>query len=160
MIEKLLNTKKGQLPSDHPEVLELRSNLEILLDKFPNGEHPVSDVASSIYSPLNQETRSIRLVSIEKGSQDSALRANLLQVSLDNPLSYEALSYIWGGKSNPGLLKLNGHEMTITSNLQDALMQLRSETQDRLLWVDAICIYSDRSSIKHLRNLRLGASIF
>jgi hypothetical protein len=140
MMERLLHIKKGVLPHDHSEALKLQSDLGLLLNKFPNGEYPMSDAASSIYLPLNHEARSIRLVSIKKGTQDSVLHANLLHVSLDNAPSYEALSYVWGEMRNPGRLTLNGLEMAITNNLEGTLLQLRSEMDDRLLWVDAICI--------------------
>jgi len=43
----------------------------------------------------------------------------------------------------------------VTTNLYDALGNLRCENgRTRTLWIDAICTYSDRSSMKHLRHLR------
>lgn len=140
VLQKLLHMKGKQLPADHPEMLQLKSYQQILQEKFPEGEPPLSKVASSIYSPLTDLTRGIRLVHIKKGSPESALHADLIHVSLDNPPPYEALSYMWGDKENCGRLKLSGHEIDITFNLQAALFELRSETHHRTLWIDALCI--------------------
>lgn len=154
MTERLLHIKKGALLPDHLEVLKLQSNLDLLLNKFQNGEYPMSDATPSIYRPLNHGERSVRLVSIKKGTQESALHANLLYVSLDDAPPYEALSYVWGDMWNPGRLTLNEHEKEITSNLQGALLGLSSEMDDRLLWVDAICIsQEDTKERSHLVQL-------
>ncbi|KAH8799423.1 heterokaryon incompatibility protein-domain-containing protein [Xylogone sp. PMI_703] len=140
MIKSLLRIKRLKLPPRHPEVLQLESYLKIVLDNFPNGVHPPSETSLSIYRPLNVASRNIRLVLIKKGLQESELNATLIDASLDKPPPYEALSYVWGDRRDPGSLVLNGRQMDITRNLQDALIQLRFESQDRLLWVDAIYI--------------------
>jgi len=53
---------------------------------------------------------------------------------------YEALSYVWGSQGNPEQIFLNGHPYKITQNLQQALLQLRSPTEDRATWIDALTI--------------------
>jgi hypothetical protein len=134
MMERLLHIKKGALPPDHPDVLKLQSDLDLLLNKFPTGEYPMSDATPSIYRPLNHEARSIRLVSIKKGTQESALHANLFYVSLNNaPGAFLCVGrYVQSWTIDA--------KWEITNNLQGALLQLRSETDNRLLWVDTICI--------------------
>jgi hypothetical protein len=111
-----------------------------MLQKFPNREGPQPGASSLIYHPLNPERREIRLMYIKKSQPGDALEASLLHVSSDNTPQYEALSYVWGDKQNPGLLTLNGYHLEITPNLKAAFVELRSETHDRLLWVDAVCI--------------------
>ncbi|KAF2174779.1 hypothetical protein K469DRAFT_501240, partial [Zopfia rhizophila CBS 207.26] len=76
---------------------------------------------------------------------------------------YECLSYCWGDASQTEKISLRtciGPEMSayypfnVTTNLRNALRQLRDTHASRWLWIDAVCTYSDRSSIKNLRNLR------
>lgn len=44
--------------------------------------------------------------------------------------------------------------MGITRNLEAALRHISYQDRPRILWVDAVCVYSDRSRMKHLGNLR------
>ncbi|KAH8593910.1 heterokaryon incompatibility protein-domain-containing protein, partial [Bisporella sp. PMI_857] len=108
--------------------------------EFPNRECKVSDASNIIYRPLSLDSRQIRIAYITKGSLSDPLEATLLRTSLDALPSYEALSYVWGKDQSVGKLTLNGHCIDITPNLQGALVQLRSSTEDRLIWIDAICI--------------------
>ncbi|KAF4634263.1 hypothetical protein G7Y89_g3847 [Cudoniella acicularis] len=56
-------------------------------------------------------------------------------------LSYEALSYEWGNPNAPvNDIMLNEQKFQIRENLYYAQLHLRSETEARTLWVDAICI--------------------
>jgi hypothetical protein len=55
---------------------------------------------------------------------------------------YEALSYVWGPTEMKSI-SLNGQSCDVRENLFDALVNLRSENQQRTLWVDAICINQD-----------------
>jgi hypothetical protein len=97
---------------------------------------------SFTYEPLIQvdDVPSIRLLTLSPGTGDEALSATVSSMSLAAANLYEALSYHWG---NPRLSKAiicNGQEHGITENLHQALWWLRHETQERRLWVDAICI--------------------
>ncbi|KAH8777277.1 heterokaryon incompatibility protein-domain-containing protein, partial [Hyaloscypha finlandica] len=51
----------------------------------------------------------------------------------------EALSYEWGSNETK-TITLNGDDYDIRTNLFDALRRLRWEMEERILWVDAICI--------------------
>ncbi|KAM5351792.1 hypothetical protein ACJ41O_004515 [Fusarium nematophilum] len=56
---------------------------------------------------------------------------------------FAALSYVWG-TDHDGKIMVNGQEMTVTRNLEDALRELSGD-EERFarrykLWVDAICI--------------------
>ncbi|KAH7400652.1 heterokaryon incompatibility, partial [Phaeosphaeria sp. MPI-PUGE-AT-0046c] len=53
---------------------------------------------------------------------------------------FEALPYVWGPMNENKELSLQGCRMKITDNLWGALIQLRSATASRLLWVDALAI--------------------
>lgn len=53
---------------------------------------------------------------------------------------YEALSYAWGDPVFNRSIKLAGTHFPVTTNLKVILRTLRHATQERLLWIDAICI--------------------
>lgn len=138
--EYLLEKQKKRLPADNRRIIDLSSHLDTLMRAFPNRECKVSDASDIIYSPLRLDSRQIRIAYIMKGSRDDPIEVNLLRTSLDALPSYEALSYVWGKDQSSGKLTLNGQCIKITPNLQGALVQLRSSTEDRLTWIDAICI--------------------
>ena len=55
--------------------------------------------------------------------------------------TYEALSYAWGDTNSlSSSIEFPKGSLQITNNLDVALRQLRSETEKRTLWIDAICI--------------------
>ena len=58
-----------------------------------------------------------------------------------------ALSYVWGDAGNRCDISLNGCLFSITSNLYQALLQLRDSFEVRrmnlYIWIDAICINQD-----------------
>ena len=76
-----------------------------------------------------------------------------------NGMPYEALSYTWGTNEKPEQIILNGERLMVAKNLYSALQYLRFKNEDRILWIDAICI--DQSHIAE-RNHQVGhmASIY
>ncbi|KAM0808852.1 putative Heterokaryon incompatibility domain-containing protein [Seiridium cardinale] len=70
---------------------------------------------------------------------------------LDND---EALSYVWGPPYDPKTSSVistpanSGGRVFVTQNLEMALRSLRSKTERRVLWVDAVCINQDDVSGK------------
>ncbi len=121
------------------------------------------DVHSPVYEPLREEE--IRLLNVSRYSNpenphlEEDMHCTRTTVSIDNAPEYAALSYEWHGP-DPDIhlfdVYVNGHLMHLTVNLIVALSYFRSRVTPGpfLLWVDAICIYPDRSRIKYLRNLR------
>ncbi|RGP72524.1 heterokaryon incompatibility [Fusarium sporotrichioides] len=100
------------------------------------------------YEPFGLDRPGFRLIQLERGVY-SPLRCSLFQAYLDEEESiipYEALSYVWGSQSMPNEITVDGKTMSITTSLYDALHYLRQQDQDRLLWVDALCI--DQSNTK------------
>ncbi|EYE90085.1 HET domain-containing protein, partial [Aspergillus ruber CBS 135680] len=53
---------------------------------------------------------------------------------------YEALSYVWETDIKSHSIILDGCTFPVTSNLHAALINLRDDQIDRVLWVDAISI--------------------
>ena len=99
--------------------------------------------STRIYTPLNSHKREIRLVTIKSGTQPEPIRCNLSYVSLNDTPKYEALSYVWGVSSVRIPILLDEHPFRVTQNLDLALRFLRPPTDDRTLWIDAICVNQD-----------------
>ncbi|KAK8078538.1 HET-domain-containing protein [Apiospora saccharicola] len=99
------------------------------------------------YTPLDLSKDSIRLLRLCKGDARTEIRCELVEsfLSESEGLPYEALSYTWGGEltSDSPRILLNGVDFPITKNLFEALCSLRLGNQDRLMWVDALCINQD-----------------
>jgi hypothetical protein len=53
---------------------------------------------------------------------------------------YEALSYAWGDPIFNKSIKLAGAHFPVTTNLKVILRAMRHVTQERVLWIDAVCI--------------------
>ncbi|KAI3392080.1 hypothetical protein diail_6186 [Diaporthe ilicicola] len=99
-------------------------------------------MASHEYTRLDLDGDAIRLLRLEKGYSAEPLRCELFEACLHevDGIPYEALSYTWGDASAQHDITVNQRPFFITPNLNTALQALRLPHQDRLLWVDAICI--------------------
>src|SRR5690242_9217515 len=94
------------------------------------------------HKPFNLEKPAFRLLRLIKGD-DSVIECDIFQASLEerkDAVSYEALSYTWGGDELVESIQINNEILRITNNLYWALQYLRLKHQDRILWIDAICI--------------------
>ncbi|RAH52185.1 HET domain protein [Aspergillus piperis CBS 112811] len=97
------------------------------------------------YSELQlgpNSTRLVRLLPSEK--DDTPIRCELFTYILPESTGrkhlYEALSYVWGSQSETHTITVNGCELHVTRNLYTALIHLRDNQLERILWIDAICI--------------------
>ncbi|KAK0639772.1 hypothetical protein B0T16DRAFT_338954 [Cercophora newfieldiana] len=91
----------------------------------------------AIYTPLNEQKKEIRLLSLNSGSGSDPIYCSLCIVSLHDRPKYEALSYVWGPPEPSHLIRLDGQPFRVTSNLYAALKRLRLPHSRRTLWVDA-----------------------
>jgi hypothetical protein len=100
---------------------------------------------AAIYRPLDSAGHEIRLLRLLPSEDfDSLLSCELDYGYLDNVSgSYEALTYFWGEPDRSQLISIDGQEAKITKNLETALRYLRLPTEQRTLWVDALCINQD-----------------
>lgn len=99
---------------------------------------------------------SIRLIRLRPSFDLSPpLELNLLEVLLEDfpskVNSYEPLSYVWGAPTGTVPCRSEGKELLITPNCNEALQHLRLPDNDRVLWVDAICIDQGNSEESSLR---------
>jgi hypothetical protein len=82
----------------------------------------------------------LRLLILEPGSGEEIIRCHLQQDDLRRKPQFEALSYVWGDPANPTDIICCGEIMPVRRNLDAALRKLRRPLNQRVLWVDALCI--------------------
>jgi len=92
------------------------------------------------YKPLSATQKEIRLLTLKAGSFVDDIQLHLSPVFLAASPTYDALSYTWGTEQPSTPVMIDGMKRQITSNLESALRHLRLPTQDRVMWVDTICI--------------------
>ncbi|RSL65857.1 hypothetical protein CEP54_004056 [Fusarium duplospermum] len=93
------------------------------------------------YTDLTGGPDSIRLLELLPGTRQDDIVCNLVEYSLDSRLrEYDALSYVWGDKTNLTPIQINGRTLMVTANLRTALLNIRKLDQPCTLWVDAVCI--------------------
>ncbi|KAK3695983.1 hypothetical protein LTR37_018201 [Vermiconidia calcicola] len=109
---------------------------DVRLAKASNGK---------LYTKLDPTKRQIRLLKLaeqdhhQSGEYD--LECTLTTASLDDPLTYDALSYAWGDPSVRVPILIDGQVFLVTLNLHEALKGLRDKGAfSDYLWADAICI--------------------
>jgi hypothetical protein len=102
--------------------------------------------AARPYSSLNTARNEIRLITLAPSpSFESTIPCHLFHRSLDTETEgpFDALSYTWGDASSRRLISLNGNKFSVTANLHTALRHLRYTADQRVLWIDELCINQD-----------------
>ncbi|KAK4625955.1 hypothetical protein CLAFUR0_06271 [Fulvia fulva] len=100
---------------------------------------------SELYHEVPLGSRQVRLLRFMQDTPEDILRLEMKTFSLDPAGSYTALSYCWGKDAPSKLIKINGHDVLVRSNLF-AWLQLgayHSETIKSWFFIDAICINKD-----------------
>jgi hypothetical protein len=83
----------------------------------------------------------IRLLRLLPGSPEDALTCSLFMTKLEEAPSYEAISYVWGlPDTGSCTMKCEDDALQITNNLHGALRRMRKDSEERVLWADAVCI--------------------
>ncbi|KAK8096730.1 Plasma membrane ATPase 1 [Apiospora kogelbergensis] len=94
------------------------------------------------------EVDEIRLLILGPGKADSPLECELTVHKRTHRFVYEALSYAWGDSTKSKQIVHNGSLLQVTESLHSALGHLRSPTESRRIWVDAVCIDQDDAAEK------------
>ena len=94
------------------------------------------------YEPLDLSAirPSIRLAILQPGPRNASIRVKLGRSAFAERPKYEALSYTWGRADDLRAIELNGTRVEVRKNLALALVHLRHTSEERVLWIDAICI--------------------
>ncbi|EXK25886.1 hypothetical protein FOMG_17500 [Fusarium oxysporum f. sp. melonis 26406] len=98
---------------------------------------PQSGVYQS-YSPLPEE-KWTRILILDPGARDDPIECSLHVAKFDTE-AYDAISYVWGNAAERRSIQCQGHQVDITTNLFEALRQIRHPREPRRIWADALCI--------------------
>ncbi|KAG6354415.1 hypothetical protein INS49_004432 [Diaporthe citri] len=90
------------------------------------------------YTPLSQGF--IRVLELHPGKSNDIISFDFAIAQLSKDPSFEALSYEWLEKKGSVPVQCADDRILVTPNCAAALRSLRSESESRALWVDAICI--------------------
>lgn len=101
------------------------------------------------YNRIDLATDAIRLVRLPKGDKIEPIRCQMFESYLHQAegIPYEALSYVWGNRQSADMIWLDGYHFEVTKNLYEALVHLRRQDEDRVLWIDAICIDQNHNAV-------------
>jgi Heterokaryon incompatibility protein (HET) len=86
------------------------------------------------------EGRWIRVLRLLPGKFEDAIACELITTLIEDAPAYEPISYAWGNPNAREIIKCEGHQISITTSLHQALRNFRSITESRFLWADSICI--------------------
>ncbi|TGO25876.1 hypothetical protein BPAE_0071g00480 [Botrytis paeoniae] len=95
------------------------------------------------YQPINLGRPSIRLLQLYKGHWSDKIQGHFISAWFDDPdsfMPYSALSYAWGYIDKVEEVIIDGARIKVTFNSHMALQHLRSEEEDQIFWIDALCI--------------------
>jgi len=106
---------------------------------------PVMPSNIYVYNPLST-TSTIRIIRLPPSSDDkeATIKIQLFESSFKDAPRYEAVSYTWDQQSFTEPILCNGKDLFVTPNVLAILHDFRNKDEDRLLWIDSICI--DQSS--------------
>lgn len=101
------------------------------------------------YNRIDLATDAIRLVRLLKGDKDHPIECEIFETYLHQAegVPYEALSYVWGTRHSEEMISVDGCLFEVTENLYQALVYLRRSDEDRVLWIDAICIDQSHNAV-------------
>ena len=103
------------------------------------------------------KAQEIRVVLLSPGQWDDEISCRLINSSLESPLEYEALSYVWAQEPGHRYIRLNGSMHQITTNLFLALRRLRKASEARYIWIDALCINQDNGEERNHQVALMGS---
>jgi hypothetical protein len=120
---------------------------------FIHGNQYIGDITMFTYSGRREDeyryamlsgARPIRLLYLYPGDEAAPLVGEMKTFSLDDRPVYEALSYVWGSGKWTEILQIREnrkqYSISIGPSLAGALRHLRLGDEDRILWIDAVCI--------------------
>lgn len=113
--------------------------------------------------PVLSGARSFRLLTVSPGKPEETIFTRLttaeLPIAHGIGVCYDALSYVWGPQTDKVPITCNEEAINVTHNLHQALMQIRSESEEYVIWIDQLCINQDDSE-ERSREVALMGSIY
>ncbi|KAG5957075.1 hypothetical protein E4U58_006290 [Claviceps cyperi] len=110
--------------------------------------------------PLPKTTDGIRVVTIETDlDSHGRIVCHLHATTFAQRPRYETLSYRWGDESLTKTIVVDCHEMSVTTNLWDALQYFRENPRNTPIWIDALSI-NQRDVPERSSQLRIMPHIY
>jgi hypothetical protein len=133
------------------------------------GPEDSSNKEIRLYRPLDALLWEIRLLRIKKsGWSTSKVECELQTVTLIDPPSFTALSYVWGDPTLKEEIIINGKVCAVGRNLARALRNSRNhwrehfpkrDATDFRIWADAICI-NQEDNVERNQQIQLMRKIY
>ncbi|KAH7041174.1 heterokaryon incompatibility protein-domain-containing protein [Microdochium trichocladiopsis] len=93
------------------------------------------------YSQLDHGGNFFRVARLKAAKERGAeIDCDLVDAQIGDGTDYEAVSYTWGTDKDADFVVINEERLGIGLNLSLILRDLRLVNEDRVLWIDAICI--------------------
>lgn len=94
-----------------------------------------------VYKALEPAKRQIRVLHLKPATTwYEEISGKLAIISLDDSPQFEALSYVWGDPQDTAPVHLDGFVFQVTRNLEAAVRRLRKRAEERVIWIDQLCI--------------------
>ena len=160
--EKSICVKLREVAVDLGEPLSLAVQvlrLDVDTDSL-NAPTPIEigeEKANFEYDSLNYDQHDFRLLRLLR-SRTGPIECELHHAALRSETCprYDALSYTWGDLDLVETIKVNNKTLRVTDNLHNALRHLRLHDQDRVLWIDAICIDQTNAQERSSQVMKMG----
>ncbi|PVH77386.1 HET-domain-containing protein, partial [Cadophora sp. DSE1049] len=101
----------------------------------------------------------IRLLRVSKRIPFSGLRCQIIHVPLASAPPYESISYCWGTDPPSKSVVIDGKSMKVLDSVNEVLHYRRSFRQEKLLWIDSVCINQNDEAEKG-EQIQLMRTIF
>lgn len=128
-----------------------------MADINPMSNSQTAAVQSVSLYATTLKAQEIRVVLLAPGQWDDEISCHLVNSSLESPLEYEALSYVWAQEPGHRYIRLNDSMHQITTNLFLALRRLRKASEARCIWIDALCINQENDEEKNHQVALMGS---
>ncbi|KAL8346338.1 hypothetical protein RB598_000306 [Gaeumannomyces tritici] len=103
---------------------------------------------NAYYKYASLARNQIRVLRLLPGPPSEPIRCQLDTVSLEGDVAYQAVSYVWGSDQLSQFVIVErgnnnnnkGARLDVTASAHAVLKKLRSRWQERVLWIDGLCI--------------------
>ena len=93
---------------------------------------------TGIYRELDLKEPEFRLLLLQPGT--GQIRCTLQHAWLFEGNRYETISYCWGNSNDTTTISVDGQDFDAPASAVEVLKAVRSQDEQRLIWIDAICI--------------------
>ncbi|KAI1365034.1 ankyrin repeat-containing domain protein [Xylaria arbuscula] len=111
------------------------------------------------YLPLPKSGNYVRILELQPGKVSDIISFSLYAMRLEDSSPFEALSYEWKEKTGTVPVECHRERLLITPNCMAALKRIRSKTEVKTLWIDAICI-NQQDDAERSEQVAMMARIF